>query len=198
MVSDNENNELYLIKQSQQGDKMAFESLVKLNTNYVYNLAYYLCAGDKSSVDDLVQNVFLRAYRAIKKFEGRSQFKTWLHRITVNLWKNMVRTQKRKKYFQHQSIDASKSEEEAGKILEISDQSETPLEKVEQQETYTLIRTAIDKLPEAEKQVVILKDIEDYAYEEIAHICNIPLGTVKSRLSRARRMLREMLAEKLR
>ncbi|MCK5242106.1 RNA polymerase sigma factor [bacterium] len=181
------------VNQARKGDCEAFEALVKYHTNYVFNLAYNLTAGNRSDADDLTQMTFVRAFQAVKRFEGRSEFKTWLHRITVNLWKNMVRSQKRRKYFQHQSINEDPSEDSAGCHLELEENGLGPLEKVEQSETSQIVRAAIGKIPPDEREVTILRDIEGYSYEEIADLCHIPLGTVKSRLSRARRLLRNAL-----
>jgi RNA polymerase sigma-70 factor, ECF subfamily len=181
------------VNEARKGDRDAFEALVRYHTNYVFNLAYNLTAGNRPDSDDLTQMTFVRAFQAVKRFEGRSEFRTWLHRITVNLWKNMVRSQKRRKYFQHQSINEDPSDESTGRPLELEENGLGPLEKVQQLETSQIVRKAIGKLPPDEREVTILRDIEGYSYEEIAGFCSIPLGTVKSRLARARRLLRNVL-----
>jgi len=186
------------VKAAQEGNVEAFEMLVKLNSSYIYNLAYNLNAGNRAEADDLAQSAFIRAFRAIKNFEGRSEFKTWMHRITVNLWKNTVRSQKRRKYFQHQSINESPKDDQDSPQLVLKETSLNPLEKTEQNETSDIVRATIEKLPADEREVMILRDLEGYAYDEIASMCNIPLGTVKSRLSRARKMLKVALEPILR
>lgn len=192
-----QSNQQY-VAAAQEGSIEAFEMLVKLNSSYIYNLAYNLSAGNRADADDLAQATFIRAFRAIKNFEGRSNFKTWLHRITVNLWKNTVRSQKRRKYFQHQSINEVPKNDQDGPQLVLKETRLNPLEKTEQNETSVIVRQAIEKLPRDEREVLVLRDLEGYAYDEIATICNIPLGTVKSRLSRARKMLKAELEPILR
>lgn len=187
-----------LIDQARKGDKEAFEVLVRKYSKYVFNLAYYLCGGNESEADDLAQMTFIRAYRAIANFEGRSELKTWLHRITTNLWKNMVRGQKRRKYFFHTSIHADPVKKEDERPMELVAKDPSPLENVERNEISGLVRSFIKRLPEDEREVIVLRDIEGYAYEEIAVLSKIPLGTVKSRLSRARQMLKEALKPVLR
>lgn len=197
-MEDRKAEEHRYVDAARKGDIEAFEMLVKIHTSYIYNLAYNLSAGNRAEADDLAQSAFIRAFRAVKKFEGRSEFKTWLHRITVNLWKNTVRSQKRRKYFQHQTINEVPKDENDGPQLVIKENKPGPLESAEREETADIVREAIDKLPPDEREVMILRDIDGYAYDEIAGICNIPLGTVKSRLSRARKMLKSALQPILR
>ena len=181
------------VDKARKGDQDAFEELVKWHMNYVYNLAYHLTWGNHPDSDDLTQMTFIQAFQAIKCFEGRSEFKTWLHRITVNLWKNLVRSQKRRKYFQHQSINENSSDETNTSPLVLEEIGQGPLEIVESNETFQIVREMINQLATDEKVVIVLRDIEGYAYEEIARMVNIPLGTVKSRLVRARRLLKNTL-----
>lgn len=197
-MNEPKDEEFNLIQRARKGDKDAFEVLVKRYQNYIYNFAYNLCGGNRAEADDLAQMTFIRAFRAIHDFEGRSKLKTWLHRITINLWKNMVRSQKRRQYFHHQSINETSPDENSGHLLELKDKGLGPLDMAERDETSDLVREAINQLPPDEREVTVLRDIEGYAYEEIAKICKIPLGTVKSRLSRARRMLRASLEPVLR
>lgn len=186
------------IDRARRGDREAFEVLVKTHTHYIYNLAYGLTGGNRSESDDLTQMTFIRAFQAMARFEGRSEFKTWLHRITVNLWKNLVRSQKRRKYFQHHSIDETPSADSTAKPLELVESGLDPSERYAHRETSRLVRAAINQLPADEREVVVLRDLEGYAYEEISKLCRIPLGTVKSRLARARRLLRSALDPVLR
>ncbi len=197
-MSDNHSQIVEFIQLARKGDRDAFEGLVKVHTSYVYNLAYSLTAGNRAESDDLTQMTFIRAFQAIARFEGRSEFKTWLHRITVNLWKNLVRSQKRHKYYQHHSINETPQEDSGSRPLELVENRLDPAERYEQNETSRLIREAINQLPADEREIMVFRDLEGYAYEEISRICKIPLGTVKSRLARARRLLRNALEPVLR
>ncbi|MCK5219597.1 sigma-70 family RNA polymerase sigma factor [bacterium] len=197
-MSYKDTTEVKLIQSAQKGDGEAFDLLVRKHASYIYNLSFHLCGGNRADTDDLAQMTFIRAYRAIARFEGRSELKTWLHRICVNLWKNMVRGQKRKKYFQHQSIHASSSGDDNQVAIELEDKRISPLEAAEKGQTSKIIHQAINQLPPDEREVLVLRDIQGYTYEEIAQLCKIPLGTAKSRLSRARRLLRTALEPILR
>ncbi len=186
------------IERARRGDKQAFEVLVRAHMSYVYNLAFHLTSGNHSEADDLAQMTFIRAFRAIRRFEGRSELRTWLHRITVNLWKNMVRSQVRRKYFQHRSLSDPIGEDERGVTHEIPENGPDPSVQVERSELDGLIRSAIDRLPPDEREVMVLRDLEGHPYEEIAKLTRLPLGTVKSRIARARRLLRATLEPVLR
>ena len=167
--------------------------MARQHGSYVFNLAYHLTGGNRADADDLAQSTFIRAFKALNRFEGRSEFRTWLHRITVNLWKNLVRSQVRRKYYQHRSLNEPPREGSRGLAQEIVEHRPDPAEQAARDEISGHIQAAIAQLPVEEREVTILRDVEGYAYEEIAKLCNIPLGTVKSRLARARRLLREAL-----
>ncbi len=191
-VEDRE-EETKLIELARAGNQDAFEQLARKHGSYIYNLAYHLTGGNHADSDDLSQTTFIRAFRAIQRFEGRSEFRTWLHRITVNLWKNMVRSQVRRKYFQHRSLNEPPKEGSRGLAQEIKEKRPDPAEQASHGELNKLIHAAIANLPPDEREVTVLRDVEGYAYDEIAALCNIPLGTVKSRLARARKLLRDAL-----
>lgn len=186
------------IERARRGDPLAFEDLVKSHSTYIYNLAFHLTNGNHSEADDLAQMTFIRAFRAIRRFEGRSELRTWLHRITVNLWKNMVRSQVRRKYFHHRSLNEPVGEEDRGGVRDLPEPSSDPATQVERSELDRLIRKAIEQLPLDEREVMVLRDLEGFAYEEIAKLTRLPLGTVKSRIARARRLLRASLEPLLR
>ena len=184
-----------LIKKSQENDAAAFEQLVNMYQNRVYALSYQL-AGNHADAQDLAQEVFLRAYLGIKSFRNESDFGTWLHRIAVNLWLNMKR---RRGALQVVSLDEPVPTPEGEVYREVAAAGGNPEEIVAGGELDGFVRAALDELSAEHKAVLVLRDLEGYSYEEMAAILNCSLGTVKSRLNRARQQLRqkvELLAQK--
>lgn len=176
-----------LIKKSQNDDLAAFEQLVNLYQNRVYSLSYQL-AGNHADAQDLAQEVFIKAYLAIKGFRYEADFGTWLHRITVNLWLNFKRKQN---VVPIVSLDEPVQTPEGEVYREVAAAGGNPEQYVEDREFGDCVRAALDELSADHKAALILRDIEGYSYEEMAAILNCSLGTVKSRLNRARQLLRQ-------
>lgn len=183
-----------LIRRAQAGDIRAFEELVVLYQDKVYSLSYYL-TGNHSDAQDLAQEVFFRAYTGLKGFRLDADLGTWLHRIAVNLWLNMRRRQRTVPVL---SLDdpVQTDEGEITRTVAAADPAGDPEDALEGKELRERVQEALLRLPEEFRTVVVLREIEDYSYEEIAEMMQCSLGTVKSRLNRARRALKEMLRPK--
>ncbi|MEW6425798.1 MAG: sigma-70 family RNA polymerase sigma factor [Bacillota bacterium] len=179
-----------LIRKSQNDDLAAFEQLVNLYQQRVYSLSYQL-AGNHADAQDLAQEVFIRAYLAIKGFRNEADFGTWLHRITVNLWLNIKR---RQNLVPVVSLDEPVQTPEGEVYREPPATRGNPEQFIEEREFSDCVRLALDELSSEHKAALVLRDIEGYTYEEMAAILNCSLGTVKSRLSRARQLLRQKVA----
>ncbi len=179
-----------LIKAFQAGEKAAFDKLVLSHKDKVYNLCYWFI-GDYQEANDLAQDVFFKAFKALKNFRFESAFSTWIYRITVNTCKNRLNSlqYRLKKKFVHFNNTAEKSNPGA----EIVDESSSPEIELRRKEKSRLIQTAINSLSAEKKAVVVLRDIEGLSYEEISSATGFNLGTVKSKLARARQDLREKL-----
>lgn len=178
-----------LIRQAQAGDKKAFEELVIIYQDKVYTLSYYL-TGNHSDAQDLAQEVFLKAYSSLRSFRLEADLGTWLHRITVNTWSNMRRGRN-----QVLSLDDPLQTEdgEMERPLADGDPTSDPAVALEEKEVQVMVQHAIRSLPEEYRAVLVLREMEGYTYEEIAGIMGCSLGTVKSRLNRARRALKEKI-----
>ncbi|MCB4757170.1 MAG: sigma-70 family RNA polymerase sigma factor [Elusimicrobia bacterium] len=174
-------------------NEQTMAKMVKEELPRIYNLCYRLCQ-NKEEAEDLAQDTFLKAIRAIPKFKGESSVSTWLYRIAVNTWKNRVRHQTRRFFKVHISLSSSAEESWDGepKEIELKDPSPSPPEELERIEGEALMIKTLDNLGDEEKAIIILKDVDQKSYEEIAEVMNINLGTVKSRLSRAREKFREV------
>ena len=181
-----------LIRDFCEGDKAAFDSLVLKHKDRLFNLCYRLL-GDYEEANDSAQETFIKVYRSLKKFRLESAFSTWLYRIAVNTCKNKLKSsafrQKRKMVPLENPISATRS----SPSREIQDDSQSPAIALENKERMRVIQEAINALPEEQREVVTLRDIEGFSYEEVAEITGFNLGTVKSRLARARLSLRKKL-----
>jgi len=179
-----------LIKAFQAGKKTAFDELVLKHKDKVFNLCYWF-VGDYQDANDLAQDVFFKAFKALKKFRFESAFSTWIYRIAVNTCKNRLKSfqYRLKKKFVH--LDNTAAGSNPG--VEIADESSSPEIELGKKERMRLIKAAINSLPPNKKAVVVLRDIEGLSYEKISTITEFNLGTVKSKLARARQDLREML-----
>ena len=179
-----------LIKAFQAGKKSAFDELVLSHKDKVFNLCYWF-VGDYQDANDLAQDVFFKAFKALKNFRFESAFSTWIYRITVNTCKNRLKSlqYRLKKKFVHFNNTAAKS----NPGVEIADESSSPEIELGRKEKSRLIQSAINSLSAEKKAVVVLRDIEGLSYEEISSVTGFNLGTVKSKLARARRDLREKL-----
>jgi len=182
--------EKHLIEKAKDGDRHAFEELAKSCAAQVYNLAYRL-SGNSQAAEDISQEAFLNAYRNIKKFEHKCPFAGWIYRITINVWKIRVRYEKRRFFTKHDSLDEIIETEDGETKREITDTSDDPGKEFDKKYKSETIEKALSELNNEARVMIILRDMQEKSYEEIAEITEIPLGTVKSRIARARESLRE-------
>ncbi|MDD4955989.1 MAG: sigma-70 family RNA polymerase sigma factor, partial [Candidatus Omnitrophica bacterium] len=158
----------------------------------VFNLCYKM-VGDYYEALDTAQDIFLKVYESLRNFRGEAKFSTYLYRISINFCKNRLKAiinRRRKIAF---SIDDPVNTQNGLMQRQLASQGPTPRESMEENEKEGLIMEALSSLSQEHKEIIILKEIEGLKYEEIAEILNIDLGTVKSRLSRARSALKEKL-----
>ncbi|MEA3408883.1 MAG: sigma-70 family RNA polymerase sigma factor [Candidatus Eisenbacteria bacterium] len=182
--------DLEKVREAQAGDREAFDYLVERHKAIVYAVAYRF-AKDPDLALDLSQNAFIRAYRGIKSFRGKSSFSTWLYRITMNTCIDYTRKRSR-------SVDSLAVPEEvaeyAGSEPIVASLPREPGANALSSELGEQIQKAIDLLPEYHRSVFVLYEIEGLAYKDIAEIVGCSIGTVMSRLHYARKKLRVMLA----
>jgi len=174
----------------QQGERQAFEILVKKYQKIVFSMLYQL-APDWHDLADLAQEVFIRVYRHISNLRNPKTFKAWLNQITINLFYDELRKRPRK--VSTVSFDRLSNSEDDEQIKEFPDLSQGPDEIVLNQELSSFIKKAMDELPEQFRIVIVLRELQGLSYEEIAESLDCELGTVKSRISRARARLQIML-----
>ncbi len=182
--------EAALIRRAQEGDLAAFETLVAAHKDYVFNIAYSM-TGNYHDANDMAQEAFIKAFRAIKKFNVKSNFSTWMYRITMNACLDELRRQKRKAA-NNVSIDA---EDDEHSRMDLASSLPTPEQAYEKSEVRRAVTAAIQKLPDKHKRMIILRDINGFSYDQIARLEQCSVGTVKSRISRARQHLKEILVK---
>jgi len=177
-----------LVAKCQKGDKQAFELLIKKYQRRIFHLIYRI-AQDPAVVEPLAQEVFLKAYRSISSFRGSSQFYTWLYRIAVNTSLSHIKkesTAENRERTLDYDLQASNLQIESTKV-------EDPEELLMRKEFFKHLMDSLHSLPEELQTAVVLREFTGLNYEEIAEVMQIPLGTVRSRIFRARSRLREML-----
>lgn len=182
-----------LILQCQAGirpGKALFAELIRRYHPHVEKVLYHL-APDWTDRADLAQEVWIRVYRNIKRLQEPAKFRGWLSRITTNLFYDELR--KRKRINTPLSLDAPLSVEDGEMDWEIASDDPGPAEEMVTREFYDQLRDAIADLPEVFRTTIVLREIEGMAYEEIAEITGVSLGTVKSRIARARQRLQYQL-----
>jgi RNA polymerase sigma-70 factor (ECF subfamily) len=182
-------DEAALIRATQQGDVNAYNTLVLHYQEQAFNVAYRIM-GDADSAADATQEAFIAGFRAIGRFRGGS-FKAWLLRIVTNACYDELRRRKRRP---HTSLEALYVEDEAPEPDSVlASQSEHPESYAQRMELQAAIVQCLQELSDDQRTVTVLSDIEGFSYDEIAEIVGVALGTVKSRLSRARSSLRDCL-----
>ncbi|MEN6348162.1 MAG: sigma-70 family RNA polymerase sigma factor [Syntrophomonas sp.] len=175
-----------LVRLAQKGNVKAFEQLIVNYQNRVFSYCYQL-TGNHDNAQDLAQDVFIQAYKSLKSFRREADFGTWLRRITLNKWINAQRKNKIITVSLNEPVATVKGEY----TREIAAGDESPEDIIEQAEYLELVWQALDRLSSEFRQVLILRDMEEYSYEEIANILGCSLGTVKSRLNRGRKYIRQ-------
>lgn len=180
------------IEKLKSGDAAAFDLLVTRYSDDLYGLLYRLTE-DAEEAGDLLQETFLSALKAIQKFRGEADLKTWLFRIAINESRNRHRWWKRRKKEKTFSLDAPVGESLTPFSETMSGSFATPEENALRQERQRLLIEALKDLPDIYREAIILCDIEGFSYEEIAQTLEINLGTVKSRIARGREELRKRL-----
>ena len=172
-----------LIQHFIDGESFRFNELVERYGHRLYNFIYRLI-GDRERAEDLVQETFIRVYRHIRRFDQKKKFSTWAYTIASNLAKNEVRNRTRNPILYFQSL--VKEWEDDRRPIEFADRSYRPDDLFRKRHLRELVNRAVEQLPEHHRVVFVLREAEGKSYEEIAEITKCSLGTVKSRLNRAR------------
>ncbi len=188
--------EAQLVSAVRNGNDAAFDELVMLYSAKLVRAAYALL-GNQQDAEEVVQDAFVRAYRALPSFRGDSSFETWMHRITMNLSRNRFHWNQRRGSGVNVSISACPPGEESNHAdWDLPDQRQTPEEELETEELQSDLEDLIGALPESFRESLALRRDFGMSYDEIARLTNVPVNTVKTRIKRARELVREGLAQR--
>jgi len=183
--------DLGLVRRVQKGDKTAFDLLVRKYQHKVVKLVTrYL--RDPADAEDVAQEAFIKAYRAIPQFRGDSAFYTWLYRIAINTAKNAIVSRDRSPV--EFDLDLQNVEESSSMQMRLAD-AETPESLLQTEEIRATVNQAIEALPEDLRTAIVLRELEGLSYEDIAQAMDCPVGTVRSRIFRAREAIDKRLSE---
>jgi len=185
--------ETYLVQKCKQGDVEAFEVILKIYEKKIYNFAYRML-GDKEDAMDTTQEVFIKVYKSINTFKGNSSFSTWLFKIAKNVCIDYLRKNGKARIC---SLDKTIKIDGEEIKKETPDTSNLPEEIIKRKELQRVVHKAIARLPEKYKAAIILRDLQNFSYKEIAEILNCSIGTVKSRIGRGRKELKNILSNEM-
>jgi RNA polymerase sigma-70 factor (ECF subfamily) len=175
-----------LVKRALAGEDSAWEELLRGHSRKIYNLCYRF-TGRSSEAEDLTQEVFIKVFQTLRTYDAaQGAFSTWLNRVARNHLVDHYRRTRRDRL-------TSSLEDEVGQIAEKPSQTDGPVARVESRERRELLQAGLDKLSPDMREAVILRDLQDLEYEEVAEVLGVPLGTVKSRINRGRLELARVL-----
>ena len=194
MEQEQKTREEVLLKAFRNGDSAAFDVLIGMYSAKLYKVAYALL-GSRQDAEEVVQDAFLRIYRSLGNFRGDAQFTTWMYRIVVNLCNNKFRWNKVRGINRTISIDAPlpNAEGDESLRLELPSSEAPPDEQLAFAELRERVEKAMAQLPESYRTAVMLRNVQQLDYEDIAKILDCAVGTVKSRINRGRELLRQAL-----
>ncbi len=175
-----------LVKRAREGDYAAFEQLFERHRLMVYRFAYQM-SHRRDDAEDLVQEAFVRAYQNLHRYRDEAKFTTWLLRIVSNLGTDQARMSTRRTNLEQKEAKGALDWMTVGNF-------ENPVSNLEQEDRSTVLRKAIMALPEHHRMMIVMRDLEEREYEEIAEVCNCSVGGAKLRVLRARRALRDRVA----
>jgi RNA polymerase sigma-70 factor, ECF subfamily len=185
-------NDAVLVSASQQGDLEAFEQLVAKHQKRMLNVAYRL-TNDYDDACEVVQDAFLSAYKSIKSFRGDAKFTTWLTAITVNLSKNRLKQMRSRKGHEAYSLDEQVETDDGRMKIDPPSKEPSVLDRLEARDVKVRVQDCIKALEPDFREILVLRDLQDFSYEEIGGMLKVREGTVKSRLFRAREMVKDCL-----
>src|SRR2546423_9822761 len=184
--------EAAFVSRLQANEDAAYDELVRSYSGPIYHVAYRML-GDSAEASDVVQEIFLKVFRNIAGFKGEAALKTWIFRIAFSEILNRLRWWKRRHRFATVSLDDQPNGSGTGAAHAVASSSPTPEQVLQSKEQETAIQQALGRLSREHRSIIVLRDIEGFSYNEIADVLGVSIGTVKSRLARARADLKQSL-----
>ena len=183
-----------LIERFNRGEKEVFGILAERYSGRAYQIAYGVL-GNREDAQEVAQDVFVRIYKALPRFRGDARFSTWMYRIAMNLARNKYRWNKTRGSQKKVSLEATQEEEENSYGIQVPAGEPSPDKQADLTEFQQNVMNEIQNLPPLYKEALILRNVEELSYEQIAEVLNCKLGTIKSRIARAREELRKRLEQ---
>ena len=183
-----------LVRRFKEGDQNAYSEIVRRYQNRVYTMCLRWMK-DPHIAEEVAQDVFLALFRALERFRGDAQLSTWIYRVVVNHCKNRRLYRQRRHVNKHESLEGERDDDMPARQI-ASDGPGTDA-FTHQSEAQVLVQEGLARLDEEQRQIIVLRDVQDLSYEEIGEILDLPRGTVKSRLHRARAQLASVLSDKI-
>ena len=181
-----------VIESCKAGDQRAFAEIVLQSQKKVFNIAYRML-GNSEEAKDLAQEVFVSVFNSIKDLRDEIKFDSWLTRITLNHCRNRWKHLKRRQYFNSDSLDDPVEMEEGDVPRAVYDPSDNPETLYEKKMIQELVQRGLQKLKEDQRELLVLRDLQGFSYEEMCELLGLPEGTIKSKLHRARMDLKQVL-----
>lgn len=189
--------EQLLVDRCRRGDRESFAQLMRLHEKQIYNFTYRML-GNEGEAEDLTQDIFIAAFRGIRSFRGEAKFSTWLYRIALNQARNRIKYLSRRNFFARQARRADYGAKMVSESPEgLADSAPTPEQWTIMKDLAAQVQECLNQIPHQARQILILRDVQGFSYDELSEMLSLKPGTVKSRLHRARAALRECLAGKL-
>jgi RNA polymerase sigma-70 factor (ECF subfamily) len=186
-----------LVHRCRRGDMDAFARLMRLYEKQIYNYTYRML-GNYAEAEDLTQDIFIAAFRGIRRFRGDAKFSTWLYRIAMNQTRNRIKYLSRRNVFARRSRRAGRYNNSTADYLEsIEDDGPSPEQWTMAKDLASRVEECLDQLGHQTRQILVLRDVQGFSYEELSEMLLLNLGTVKSRLHRARTAQQDCLARHL-
>jgi RNA polymerase sigma-70 factor (ECF subfamily) len=189
--------EQLLVDRCRRGDRESFAQLMRLHEKQIYNFTYRML-GSEGEAEDLTQDIFIAAFQGIRSFRGEAKFSTWLYRIALNQARNRIKYLSRRNFFARQR---RRTDYRANIVSEspegLADSAPTPEQWTMTKDLVVQVQECLNQIPPQARQILVLRDIQGFSYDEMSEMLSLKPGTVKSRLHRARAAMRECLSEKL-
>lgn len=185
-----------LVRRFKQGDQQAFASIVERYQDRVFTLAFRWL-GDRQVAEEVAQDVFLALYKSLDAFRGDAKLSTWIYRVVVNHCKNKRLYRTRRKEDRHEPLEGTRAHDDDAQERQIAADQPDVDAHTYSGEAEQLVQQALQKLDEEQRAIIVMRDIQDLSYEEIADLLGLQRGTVKSRLHRARAQLAAILSERI-
>lgn len=189
--------EQLLVDRCQQGDRDSFAKLMRLHQRQIYNFTYRML-GSAEEAEDLTQDIFIAVFKGIKSFRGEAKFSTWLYRIALNQTRNRIKYLARRNFFAKRTKRAGLGEDMGLETPEtLPDRGPSPEQWAMTKDLAAQVQECLNQMGHQAQQILLLRDVQGFSYEELSEMLSLKPGTVKSRLHRARNALQQCMAGKL-